>query len=186
LTQAALLQLTELNGDVAVLEKAANTLPKSAPIQKALAELLDVSQALAGLGVTTSFDLSELRGYHYHSGIVFAAYAKGFKGPLALGGRYDEVGQAFGRARPATGFSLDLRGIVTALPPAKAAFAILAPATNVQTAENKISLLQKISALRNDGEIVIQEIEGMPSNPNELNCNKKLAHFSSGWHVVDL
>ncbi len=185
-TQAALLQLTELNGDAVILEKAAAVLPKTAPIQKALAQLLEVSQALAGLNVTTSFDLSELRGYHYHSGIVFAAYAKGFKGPLALGGRYDEVGQAFGRARPATGFSLDLRGLVTALPPAQAAFAILAPANNSQSTENKTTLEQKIAALRNEGEIVIQEFEGIKSNPTEFNCNKKLAHFASGWHVVDI
>ncbi|MEK9825756.1 MAG: ATP phosphoribosyltransferase regulatory subunit, partial [Methylotenera sp.] len=117
-TREALLRLTELNGDSSILAKAAQVLPASPAIVDALQNLQHVADALQDMDVSVSFDLSELRGYHYHSGIVFAAYAKGYKGPLALGGRYDEVGQAFGRARPATGFSLDLRGVVTALPPA--------------------------------------------------------------------
>ena len=58
-----------------------------------------------------SFDLAELRGYRYHSGVVFDAYCKGVTGAVARGGRYDEVGRAFGRSRPATGFSIDLRAL---------------------------------------------------------------------------
>ncbi len=127
-TRDALIHLTTLNGDKTVLAKAAKVLPATPAIKSALEDLVKVSAALEELGVTVSFDLSELRGYHYHSGIVFAAYAQGYKGPIALGGRYDEVGQAFGRARPATGFSLDLRGVVTALPPATPVMAIFAPA----------------------------------------------------------
>src|SRR5690606_18898419 len=99
----ALCSLTELNGDVNVLDEAAKRLPASPEITQALQELRRVSESMADLGVATSFDLAELRGYHYHSGMVFAAYAKGYSGALALGGRYDEVGSAFGRARPATG-----------------------------------------------------------------------------------
>lgn len=119
-TREALIQLTTLNGDQSILTKAAQVLPNNPAIQKSLADLTKVSTALAAMDVTVSFDLSELRGYHYHSGIVFAAYATGYKGPLALGGRYDEVGLSFGRARAATGFSMDLRGVVTALAPAPA------------------------------------------------------------------
>ena len=66
------------------------------------------------------FDLAELRGYHYHSGIVFAAYTRGRPNAIALGGRYDEVGVAFGRARPATGFSMDLRELAGLCAPAPA------------------------------------------------------------------
>lgn len=182
----ALLHLTQLNGDAFVLEHAAKILPKTASIQAALAELKEVSVAMAALGVSCSFDLSELRGYHYHSGIVFAAYAKGFKGPLALGGRYDEVGQIFGRARAATGFSVDLRGIVTALPPASMPTAILAPAIKIQPQEFQPTLAEKIDALRAEGHIVVQEIFNVPSDTVELNCTKKLVHYASGWHVVDL
>ena len=177
-TREALLHLTELNGDKAILLKAAKLLPAIPAIQEALANLTHVSSALSDLDVTVSFDLSELRGYHYHSGIVFAAYAQGYKGPLALGGRYDEVGQAFGRARPATGFSLDLRGLVTAMPTAKPAMAIFAPANDDQT------LSAKIDSLRAEGHIVIQELAGFESNLEELNCDRKLAHYNSGWHVV--
>ena len=177
-TREALLRLTELNGDKTILLKAAKLLPAIPAIQEALASLTQVSNAFNDLDVTVSFDLSELRGYHYHSGIVFATYAQGYKGPLALGGRYDEVGQAFGRARPATGFSLDLRGLVTAMSPAKSAMAIFAPENDDQT------LSFKIDSLRAEGHIVIQELAGFESNLEELNCDRKLAHYNSGWHVV--
>jgi ATP phosphoribosyltransferase regulatory subunit len=179
-TREALLHLTELNGDKSILAKAVKLLPATPAIQHALDDLLNVSAALDDLGVTVSFDLSELRGYHYHSGIVFAAYAQGYKGPLALGGRYDEVGQSFGRARPATGFSLDLRGIATALPPAKSAMAIFAPVSDDKT------LASKIDVLRAEGNIVVQELVGVESSMIELNCNKKLEHYKSGWHVVEI
>ncbi len=182
----ALLKLTGLNGGVEVLEKAAQLLPQTDAIKNALTELKAVCLAMADVGVTCSVDLSELRGYHYHSGIVFAAYAKGFKGPLALGGRYDEVGQIFGRARAATGFSVDLRGIVTALPPANMPTAILAPAISRQPQELQMTLVEKIDALRSEGLIVVQEIVDSVTNPAELNCTKKLVHYASGWHVVDL
>lgn len=177
-TREALLHLTDLNGDKSILAKAEIVLPNTPAIREALACLSLVSTALESLNVTVSFDLSELRGYHYHSGIVFAAYAQGYKGPLALGGRYDEVGQAFGRARPATGFSLDLRGVVTALSPAKPTMAIFAPAND------DASLSVKIDSLRAEGQIVIQELSGFESNLDELNCNRKLVHYNSGWHVV--
>ena len=92
----ALLALTSLNGGADVLAAAHDRLPPYDEIKQALQDLEQVSQRLAGFNVTLSFDLAELRGYHYHSGLVFAAYARGYSGPLALGGRYDEVGAAFG------------------------------------------------------------------------------------------
>ncbi len=179
-TREALLHLTELNGDQAVLVKAARVLPATPAIKAALVNLQQVADGLRDLDVSVSFDLSELRGYHYHSGVVFAAYAKGYKGPLALGGRYDEVGQAFGRARPATGFSLDLRGVVTALPPAYSEQAIFAPALA------DAALTEKIESLRQQGHVVIQELPGAQSDMSELNCSKKLEHYNSGWHVVEI
>ncbi len=160
-TREALLNLTELNGDKSILARAAELLPATPAIRQALDSLAQAADGLHDLGVTVSFDLSELRGYHYHSGIVFAAYAQGYKGPLALGGRYDEVGQAFGRARPATGFSLDLRGVVTALSPAQSEAAIFAPA------QNDSALIAKIDALRAEGHIVIQELPGIASDFTE-------------------
>ena len=176
----ALMDLTDLNGDVNVLKTAAKQLPKIPAISKALADLASVAMQLTDLNVQVSFDLSELRGYHYHSGIVFAAYAKGYTGPIALGGRYDEVGLVFGRARPATGFSVDLRGAVTALTPAIIAKAILAPA-----GDDKV-LLSTIQALRADGQIVIQALPDSISNVVELNCDKQLVYSNHQWQIQPL
>lgn len=177
-TRDALCALTELNGDVAILAEAAKRLPKTPAITKALAELLQVSDQLKDLDVGVSFDLAELRGYHYHSGMVFAAYAQGCPGPLALGGRYDEVGQAFGRARPATGFSLDLRGLVKALPPSNVKQCILAPYGNDD------SLIKKIDELRKSGEKVVQELPGHEAYVDELNFNRKLKNLDGVWQVI--
>ncbi|HQO15806.1 MAG TPA: ATP phosphoribosyltransferase regulatory subunit [Methylotenera sp.] len=175
--RAALIQLTTLNGDARVLELAAQVLPATPAIQGALQSLAKISQALTQLDVTVSFDLSELRGYHYHSGVVFAAYAQGYKGPLALGGRYDEVGIAFGRARPAIGFSLDLRGVATALSPATLPKAILAPA------DVDVDLAAKIDSLRSSGEIVIQALPGAVNNVIELNCDRELVLRENAWVI---
>lgn len=174
----ALTALTELNGGVEMLAEAERRLPPHAEIKQALQDLRQVSEKLGDLGVGLGFDLAELRGYHYHSGMVFAAYAQGYAGPLALGGRYDEVGLAFGRARPATGFSLDLRGVVTALPPAQLAKGILAPY------QDDHALSAKVLALREAGEIVVQELPGHKTHLAELNCDRKLIKQATGWEVV--
>ena len=175
--QQALISLTDLNGGVAVLEKAQSVLPKLPEIAQALANLSAVASKLSDLNVQVSFDLGELRGYHYHSGVVFAAYARGYTGPVAMGGRYDEVGIAFGRARPATGFSLDLRGIVSALSPANLPKSILAPDGNDK------SLLSKIDALRADGLVVIQALPNAEVNFNELNCDAALVLRKGEWLI---
>jgi ATP phosphoribosyltransferase regulatory subunit len=112
--RAALLLLPQLYGGAEVLKVAARKLPRLPQLKKALATLRALAKACP---VPVSFDLAELRGYHYHSGVVFDAYCAGGPGPasasllIARGGRYDEVGKAFGRARPATGFSIDLRSV---------------------------------------------------------------------------
>jgi ATP phosphoribosyltransferase regulatory subunit len=107
-TRAALELLPELYGGAEVLDTAAKRLPKLPALTAALKTLRALAKACP---VPISFDLAELRGYHYHSGVVFDAYCAGVSGPVARGGRYDEVGKAFGRARPATGFSIDLRSV---------------------------------------------------------------------------
>ncbi len=109
--RAALLLLPELYGGAEVLALAEKKLPAIAPVKRALATLRALAKACP---VPASFDLAELRGYHYHSGVVFDAYCDGVAGAVARGGRYDEVGKAFGRARPATGFSIDLRSLASA------------------------------------------------------------------------
>ncbi len=177
-TREALCRLTELNGDASILAVAAKDLPKTEQIAKALSELQQVAKELADLGVGLSFDLAELRGYNYHSGMVFAAYALGCSGPLAFGGRYDEVGQSFGRARAATGFSLDLRGLVKALPAISVKKGILAPYGN------EVSLVNKINSLRASGEKVVQALPGHDAHNHELGCDKKLENQAGHWEVV--
>lgn len=104
--------LPELYGGREVLLLSAKKLPKLPAITRALSTLRALAKACP---IPVSFDLAELRGYHYHSGVVFDAYCRGASGAasasvlVARGGRYDDVGKAFGRARPATGFSMDLR-----------------------------------------------------------------------------
>ena len=112
-TRRALLLLPELYGGAEVLDVARRRLPDLPALRKALATLDALAKACA---IPASFDLAELRGYHYHSGVVFDAYCDGANGPLliARGGRYDEVGKAFGRPRPATGFSIGLRELAGA------------------------------------------------------------------------
>ena len=115
-TRDALLLLPELYGGEEVLLLAEKKLPRLEGLNKALKTLRALAKACP---IPASFDLAELRGYHYHSGVVFDAYCDGGASPasgavlIARGGRYDEVGKAFGRARPATGFSIDLRSLAS-------------------------------------------------------------------------
>ena len=112
-TRSALLLLPELYGGPEVLSVAARKLPALPELKSALKTLQALARACP---IPASFDLAELRGYHYHSGVVFDAYCDGLTGPVARGGRYDDVGKAFGRARPATGFSIDLRSLAAVSP----------------------------------------------------------------------
>jgi ATP phosphoribosyltransferase regulatory subunit len=179
-TREALLSLVDLNGDVTVLTQAAQVLPATPEITTALKNLRTIAETLTDLNIHIGFDLSELRGYHYHNGIVFAAYAHGYAGPIALGGRYDGVGKAFGRARPATGFSLDLRGAVLALKPASLQKSILAPVSNSNT------LVSVVAALRAKGEIVIQALPNSPIDSEELNCDRTLVEENGEWRIAPL
>ncbi|MBT9569344.1 MAG: ATP phosphoribosyltransferase regulatory subunit [Thiobacillus sp.] len=99
--------LPVLYGDRSVLSEARKRLPPLPAVQSALDTLDTIDRGLDSIDV--AYDLAELRGYGYHSGVVFAVYTGGRSHAIAQGGRYDEVGRVFGRARPATGFSLDLR-----------------------------------------------------------------------------
>lgn len=149
--------LLKLAGDASVLPAAARLLQGVAPeVDAALATLQSVAQALAAShpGVALYFDLTELRGYHYHTGLVFAAYTPDMRAELAKGGRYDDVGEAFGRARPATGFSADLKTLLACFGEAAADSVILAPAGDDD------ALREAIAALRRQGERVRQLLPG--------------------------
>jgi len=175
----ALLTLTELNGPCAeVLAKAKKALPKHAAIDQALADLERVVAAAGKFtGVELSIDLADLRGYQYHSGVMFAAYVDGLPQPIARGGRYDQVGQAFGRSRPATGFSLDLLTLASLSPLCVQKLAILAPW--LQDA----ALDQVIADLRTKGEVVIQVLPGELVEATEYECDRELIKQGSSWEV---
>lgn len=172
-----LLALPELYGGPEVLTEARRRLPADPRLAQALDVLAELAERLAGSVPVLAFDLSELRGYHYHSGVVFAAYAPGSSNALAMGGRYDEVGRAFGRARPATGFSADLRALAAAVPAAEANRAILAPQADDP------ALRERIAALRAAGEVVIVELPGHEDTREELGCDRVLALRDGAWRV---
>ena len=157
--RAALLALPRLYGDRSVLDKAREALPKVPAIHKALDDLQALLDQAPDLPLY--FDLSDLRGYHYHNGIVFAAYCQGRSAAMVLGGRYDGIGAAFGRARAATGFSLDVRELcrLANLPLAQAA--VFAPALAVDAAEvDRQARAQAIKVLRERGESVVDALPG--------------------------
>jgi ATP phosphoribosyltransferase regulatory subunit len=172
----ALLCLPRLYGDDKVLREAARRLPALAPIRAALRALARLAAALDGYNRRLLFDLGELRGYRYHTGVVFAAYAAGFAGAIARGGRYDHIGQAFGRARPATGFSLDLRQLAAAAPdlPQRR---ILAPWVDAPALE------RLVRRLRARGEIVVRELPGHAATRAELACDHVIAQIDGRWQV---
>ncbi|MGH8630133.1 MAG: ATP phosphoribosyltransferase regulatory subunit, partial [Burkholderiales bacterium] len=125
------------------------------------------------------FDLAELRGYHYHSAVVFAAYARGRTDAIARGGRYDEVGKAFGRARPATGFSIDLRELAALSGIDGAARRVLAPCLPEDGA-----LQAEIRRLRESGTVVIVDLPGAAGGNSELDCDSELARKGGKWVVA--
>ena len=180
-TRAALTVLPELYGGAEVLALARRKLPPHPEIRAALRDLKSLSGQLRDVARIRCFDLAELRGYHYHSGVVFAAYADGRPNALALGGRYDEVGKAFGRARPATGFSVDLRELAPASPNGRTEAGILAPHLPRDAA-----LQRRIDALRTRGEIVIVELPGHATARAELGCNRRLVRRAGKWRVVKI
>lgn len=126
--------------------------------------------------VNLHLDLAELRGYHYHTGITFAAYANNIGRAIAWGGRYDNVGRDFGRARAATGFSADLKTLVTIsrIGPAKTR-AVFAPAGN------DTALLAKITELRNNGEVVVQALPGQVGDARDMKCVEELFLQDGVW-----
>jgi len=155
-------------------------LPKLPEIGRALDELVTLADDLAASGAELYFDLAELRGYHYHSGVVFAAYVKGTAYAVAQGGRYDNVGKVFGRARSATGFSMDLRTIAVHLQQAKLTLGILAPYSG------DAALTAKIDTLRTLGEIVVVELPGQETYRHEANCDRQLVKTKTGWEIKQL
>jgi ATP phosphoribosyltransferase regulatory subunit len=177
---AMIIALVDLHGDESVLNDARELFVDRAP------GALDAVDALQDVATDVRrqrpeldiyFDLAELRGYHYHTGIVFAAYAPGHGQALANGGRYDDVGAVFGRARPATGFATDLKALMDLLPPeAEEPGAISMPDADDPALE------ATADALRAAGEIVINCL----ATEADLRCDRELVEQDGEWQVVPL
>jgi ATP phosphoribosyltransferase regulatory subunit len=177
----ALLLLPELYGGAQVLTQARRALPPYPELATALDQMERIAQDLREVVDVHCFDLAELRGYHYHSGVVFAAYSRGRPNAIALGGRYDEVGEAFGRARPATGFSMDLRELAGLCAQGPSASGILAPYR-----PDDPTLRARIDALRAQGEIVVLDLPGHDDTRAELGCTRALTQRNGGWQIIPL
>jgi ATP phosphoribosyltransferase regulatory subunit len=174
-SRQGLLALVELYGDVAVLDEAARVLPDAPTVRAALADLRQLASRLDGARV--SFDLADLRGYAYYSGMRFGIYTDGAADALVRGGRYDEVGAVFGRNRPAVGFSLDVRELVGVLPARPLRAAIRAPWRDAQ------ALQQAIAQLRGQGETVVCVLPGHDSEIDEFHCDRELVEHAGQWRV---
>jgi ATP phosphoribosyltransferase regulatory subunit len=175
LVREALCALPALYGDASVLALARQRLPQWPEITRALDDLAFLASQVDGAEVT--IDLADLRGYAYHSGVMFSVYVDGVPNALARGGRYDHVGQAYGRARPATGFSLDLREVARISPIEARSSAILAPWKHDE------ALRVSIAALRDAGEVVIQALPGHDHALDEFAFDRVLVERDGIWVV---
>ncbi|MEH6634868.1 MAG: ATP phosphoribosyltransferase regulatory subunit [Halioglobus sp.] len=172
-----IIALVGLHGDEAVLADARELFADQAPDALAAVDELqevavDIRRQRPELDIY--FDLAELRGYHYHTGIVFAAYVPGHGQALANGGRYNDVGAVFGRARPATGFASDLKALMTLLP----ATPPNAGAISMPDADDP-ALEAQVNALRLAGEVVINCLSSDP----DPRCDRQLVEQDGEWQV---
>ena len=169
----ALIRLPSLYGDASVLKEAASVLPDLPGIRKALQALETLVSALQD--TTVGIDLADVKGYDYHSGVSFAIFGQGWPDAIVRGGRYDNAGASFGRARPATGFSLDLRKVSAGLKPAEPSRAIRAP-WGMQR-----ELVETINTLRQDGHVVVQFFPGTTQSIDEFVFDRELVSEDGQW-----
>lgn len=178
--QAAQLQgLAMLHGGSDVLARG-RALFDDIPAAMAAIDSLDaLASALAARlpEIAFYFDLAELRGYHYHTGLVFSALVPEHGQALASGGRYDDIGKVFGRARPATGFSIDLKALLGLLPKTPSVAAIFAPYSDAP------ALWSAVQTLRQSGETVIT---GLPGQRPDEKCDRELVENDGQWSVRPL
>ncbi len=176
-----LLALADLNGGEAVLQQARVQLQAAGEVvNAALENLTAIADGLRQRQpqLNLHYDLAELRGYHYHTGVVFAAYVAGRGLAIAQGGRYDDIGEVFDNARPATGFSTDLKVLVESLPETDdQRSAIFAPAGGLP------ELMQFIRELRAQGERVIQALPGQKGGAAGMGCKREIVKDGKGWVV---
>lgn len=171
--------LLRLYGGIEVLAAAERELPDRPLVRAALAELRSLASRLqqAHPEARVGFDLADLGGYAYYSGARFAVYTSGSSDAIARGGRYDEVGAAFGRNRPAVGFSLDLKELAALVPARRLAAAIRAPWGESE------ALRAAVRRLREQGETVVCILPGHEHEGQEFDCDRELVATGDQWVV---
>jgi len=171
--------LPRLAGSAEVLTEAKQVLVGApASVLSAIDQLEKIVAVISAGDVTVYLDLGELPGYHYHTGIVFAGYVQGYGKALGNGGRYDHVGEAFGRSRPATGFAFDLKSLVNlGQRDYGLVSGIFVPYTNDEQRHEQIILL------RGQGNRVIQGFAGQTVNLQEIKCDRQLIQ-QDGQYVI--
>lgn len=192
---AMICELSHLNGGPEVLDKAREVLAAgNADVQAALADLQQLADSMPRdlPGLALHLDLAELRAYQYQTGLVFAAYVPGYGQEIARGGRYDNIGKAFGRERAATGFSADMKTLLAVgeLPEMAQdnvmgnamGNAIFAP----DSANNDPALKRRIADLRAEGQVVIQCLAGQQADAATMGCTRQLQREQGEWQIVDL
>ena len=184
--KSMLLKLPELNGGKDTIDKArAVFLKASDDVKNALADLEAIAEKLTKRfpSMPISFDLAELRGYHYHTGMVFAAFIPSVGREIARGGRYDNIGEVFGRARPATGFSADLK-VLSSL--SKQSFQVESRELIFAPYLDDSVLSEKIRDLRARQQAVVQQLPGQTGSAKELGCTAILEFDNQNWVVRPL
>ena len=178
---AALLALPNLAGSLAVIDTARSQFSGLPQVLAALDQLDRLAAVVQARYPQAElyFDLGEVCGYHYLTGLVFAAFAPGYGNPIASGGRYDHIGEVFGRARPATGFAVD----ITALSKLGLLSASL-PSAIAVTETGEPGQWQAIQALRAQGERVVSMTAA--GQLAELNCDRQLLLQDGKYQVVAL
>lgn len=166
--------LPALYGNKDIIKTAMSILPDLPEVRTALYDLQTVCAAFPEQNIC--IDLSELRVDAYHTGLLFAAYHSGWPDAIARGGRYNGLGSYFGRSRPATGFSFDLRDLIGHLPQEEVLYGIKVNAKDV------VSAKEEIDRLRSEGQCVI--IDYMPESNNLNNCNRQLVWLNESWQVI--
>ncbi len=180
-----LASLAALNGGEEIFEQAERLLQEgSDELHAALSNLRSVARQLRHHlpDLTLHFDLAELRGYRYHTGVVFAIYVPGRSQAVAQGGRYDDIGRVFGRARPATGFSTDLKTLISLAPGQEE----ISPGAILAPADEAPELQRFIRELRKQGERVIELLPGQNTDAVAPGCDRELALREGRWQVVSL
>lgn len=176
----ALLDLIDMNGDTSILQEAEKRFASiSTTVKQDLEELQTLANAIEDQpGIEIHIDLAELRGYHYHTGMMYTAYVHGQGEGIAFGGRYDDIGLAFGRSRPATGFSTDVKSLVKyRSDQSPVVERIFAPANQDKKLE------QLVTKLRAEGRVVVRELQGQKASATDMACTHTLAEANGKWKL---